>query len=110
MLISAAVVTQACKNDVNGMQKRATVAAAAAAAPPQAEAEDPDDDDLSFIGADDEPCDEEWDDPAVVQPQTQRPQLRRGQALVRGELRGTGTGKPLLYEPRPLPPLPDLPE
>ena len=110
MLISAAVVTQACKNDVNGMQKRATVAAATAAAPPQAEAEDPDDDDLSFIGADDEPCDEEWDDPAVVQPQTQRPQLRRGQALVRGELRGTGTGKPLLYEPRPLPPLPDLPE
>jgi hypothetical protein len=110
MFVDAETVKQACANDVNGMQKRAAAAAARAAAPPPVDIEDPDDDDLSFVDDDEnDPCDEERDDPTVAS-QAQQPQLRKGQAMVRGELRGTGTGKPLPYEPRPLPPLPDFPE
>ncbi len=68
----------------------------------QAGSENPDDDNLSFVDDDDEPCDVERDDPTVVkQPQTRRVPLRKGQAYVTGELRGTGTGKLLKYGPRP---------
>ena len=104
MLISAAVVKQACRNDVNGMQKRATAtaaaAAAAAAAPHPVSVDDSDDDNTSFVFDDDDgPCDEERNDPAMAQPRA-RPQLRRGQTAK----------KPLVYAPRPLPQLPTLPE
>ena len=109
MLVSAATVKLACANDVNGMPKKcaAPVRASAPGTDPSAVG-DPDDDSASFID-DDEPCDEERDDPAVVPPEPRLPQLRKGQAWVNGELRGAGTGKPLPYTPRPLPPLPDLP-
>jgi hypothetical protein len=110
MFVSAATVKQACANDVNGMQKRAAAAAAAAVAPPPTNVEDPDDENVSFVDDDDEPCDEERDDPTFVQEQSQHPQLRSGQSVVRGEVRGRGTRKPRPYEPRPLPPLPDFPE
>ena len=109
MFVSAVTVKQACANDVNGMLKRAAVAPSAAAAPPHADFEDPDDDNASFVDDDDEPCDEERDDPSVEQSRVP-PQQHRGQASVRGELRGARTGKPRPYEPRPLPPLPALPE
>ena len=115
MFVSAATVKAACANDVNGMMKKSAVPAAAAqsaSAPASDDEEDPDDN-ASFVD-DDEPCDEERDDPTVEQPQRAgsracKPKLRKGQAWVNGELRGAGTGKPLPYVPRPLPPLPDLP-
>ena len=107
MFVSAETVKLACANDVNGMPKRAAVTAVSAGL------DDPtDDDDSSFVDDDDEPCDEERDDP-TVEPQPRQPPhlpLRKGQAYVNGELRGAGTGKPLPYVPRPLPPLPALPE
>ena len=109
MFVSAEKVKLACANDVNGMPKKGTSAAAVDVSE-DAAFEDPDDDNLSFVDEDDEPCDEERDDPTVVeQPQTRRAPLRKGQAYVKGELRGTGTGKPLKYGPRPLPPPCELP-
>jgi hypothetical protein len=111
MFVSAETVKQACKNDVNGMPKRAAAAGLVATPPFDVEADDPDDDDSSFVDEDDGPCDEERDDPTVEKlPQPPRPQPRKGQAYVNGVLCGAGTGRPLPYVPRPLPPVPDLPE
>ncbi len=108
MFVSAEKVKLACANDVNGMPKKGTSAAVDVSE--DAAFEDPDDDNLSFVDDDDDPFDEERDDPTVVeQPQTRRALLRKGQAYVKGELRGTDTGKPLKYGPRPLPPPCELP-
>ena len=113
MFISADVVKQACADDVNGMMKRSAAVNADTDTDPVAVDEDPDDDDGTVFDDDDD----EWlpgDDPVVEAPRPKRGQpkqtpLRRGQALVNGKLCGVGTGKPLPYVPRPLPPLPALP-
>ena len=112
MYVSAATVKKACADDVNGMPKKSATLATEPLAAAAASVEDPDDDNVSFVDGDDEPCDNERDDPTVVEPtQPSRPQLRKGQGWVNGELRGAGTGKPLLYTPRPLPPaLPPMPD
>ena len=116
MLVSAATVKQACADDVNGMMKRSAAIRATADCDPVAsnDSEDPDDDHATVFDDDD---DEEWlpgDDPVVEEPRPKRgqlkqPPLRKGQAFVHGKLRGAGTGTPLPYVPRPLPPLPALP-
>ena len=106
MFVSSDQVKLACANDVNGMPKKGTSAVDSV----DDDFEDPDDDNASFVDDDDEPCDEERDNPTVVeQPQSRHMPLRKGQAFVRGELRGAGTGKPLKYGPRPLPPPCNLP-
>jgi len=91
------------------MQKRAAAAATAGTAP-LPDVEDPDDDNVSFVDDDDEPCDEERDDPTAAQHPSQPSQLRGDQASAREKRRGRGTGLPRPYMPRPLPPLPGLPE
>ena len=115
MFVSATTVKQACADDVNGMMKRSVAVNVSTDFDPAAsdDSEDPDDDHATVF--DDE--DEEWlpgDDPVVEAPRPKRgkPKLlpiRSGQALVDGKLRGVGTGKPLPYVPRRLPPLPTLP-
>jgi hypothetical protein len=110
MFVDADTVKLACANDVNGKSTRTATAGANAVTPnlhADEDAEDPDDEVLSFADEDDGPCDEERDDPAAEQmPHPQRPQLRKGQAFVNGELYGAGTGRPLPYVPRSLPPRP----
>ena len=117
MLVSADTVKQACADDVNGMLKKRSAAAASAAVAAAVafddhipSDEDPDDDHLTVFDDDE---DEEWlsgSDPIVEDvPQLKRAMPRKGQAYVKGELRGAGTSKPLSYVPRPLPPLPLLP-
>jgi hypothetical protein len=70
MLVSAATVAEACKNDVNGMPKRNAAAAAMAADADPAPRDDVSDDDASTVL--DDPDDEEWlpaGDPVVVEQQ-----------------------------------------
>ena len=116
MLVSANIVKTACANDVNGMPRKGVAAVPLGAAPavdadPAPLDEDPDDN--SLLGLEEE--DDEWlppDDPAAVDAPSSlgsTPPLRVGQSLAKGVLRGSGTGKPQLYVPRPLPPLPALP-
>ena len=109
MLIKASTVIQACANDVNGMLKKSCCAAAPPAASQQPRVDVPDDDDSVVLDDDDD--DPVWgeEDPTVVETLPQQPALRKGQTLVDGILYGSGTGRPVPYEPRPLPPLPDLP-
>jgi hypothetical protein len=107
MLVRAATVLEACANDVNGMPKKSGTATVDPDPPPTFD--DPDDESVTF---DDE--DEAWEgeDPVVPDPPASlplEPQLRKGQAWVNGRLCGVGTRRPLPYQPRPLPPLPDLP-
>ena len=119
MLVSAATVIQACKDDVNGMPRRGAAPVAAAAAdanadPAPHDSDDTDaDSDVSSLF--DDIDDDEWlpgGDLTVGAPslqQQQQPRLRSGQTCVNGEIRGKGTRKPREYSPRPLPPLPQLP-
>lgn len=112
MLVSADVVKSACANDVNGMpKKRAVPAPAAEDCDPAPRDDDPDNDSLQGLDYEDD----EWlppGDPATIEvpSSASRQPLREGQTLVNGVLRGAGTGKPRAYTPRPLPPLPDLPQ
>ena len=110
MFVSASVVKQACKNDVNGTLKkscRATATIVTAATETQNNAAESGDDDFDSTLPNDDELDEKVDmEPA----RSQQPPLRKGQALIKGVLYGTGTGRPLPYEPRPLPPPPALPQ
>jgi hypothetical protein len=115
MLVRASIVTKACADDVNGMLKKSC--APHADGMDASSDDDPDDDskstnsDPNSVGSDEEWRDDVSDDDPTTEklPQQQQPKLRKGQALVKGVLCGAGTGRPLPYEPRPLPPKPDLP-
>ena len=120
MLVSAATVIQACKDEVNGMPKRGAATAAVAnaegdageepAPPSPSSAEDFDDDRATEI---DDPDDEEWlpgDDPVIEAPAIKRPSpLVKSGGRGKGERGAASSKKPRPYSPRPLPPLPALP-
>jgi hypothetical protein len=115
MMVSAATVVQACKNDVNGMPKYCVEVTDPVAThlaeddeDPAVLAEDPDDDHATFLDDED---DEDWlpgDDPVIEQPRPMTERPRKG-ARGKGESLGGSRKKPRVYSPRPLPLLPNLP-